>query len=621
MPDSTGPQEPTGADEPLEPGEPLEPRDADELRDFDETIITRQPSGEADPTELTGPPELAQPAGEIERVEIVPAEIERVEIEQVEVEQIEVEVEPVEVEPAPLRVVPIEPYYAEFPEQDTPPALPEESAQRPRPERIKRAAVVGARVVTGAVGVLVAAAVVTAAAIIPLPSYTAAVPSLKVTPVETGQELVCAGSILALSESADTDASATTALGSVAVVSGSTTDEITTTALANSDAGSGGTAAAPQVVTADVDPASNEPLLLSGAQSQRAGTEDYFGLAASTCTVPTADTWLVGGATTTGRSTLITLSNPTEVTASVDLELFGELGAVSAPGLTEIAVAPGAQRVLSLAGFAPQLASPVVHVTSTGGLVVANLQQTTVRGIEAGGLDVVGASTAPGTTTVIPGVRIAGADTIGTRIGAAGYEDLVPILRLFVPGADAVDAQVTVQSETGETEETTFDMQLTGGVALDLPIDDLVDGNYTITIESDAPVVAGARVAAIGGETDPRTDFAWIASAAELDTAAMVSTPGDVGVALHLVNPTDEAVSVSVTAVAGSGFVGTVDAVRSVELAAQGSAYVTAEAGASYELSGFDALYASVTAAAAGGVAAFTVAPRAESSNPIEIYP
>jgi hypothetical protein len=631
---------------------------AEDERDFDETIITREASGRYEPTELTGPTGALRPADEVEPAVEEPEELLVVPINPVPVEREPLDAEPTsfdhaasdreasdreasnraasdhdasdhdvaessareQYEPVAMGPVPLQPYYAEFPEQDTPPELPEEAAQRPRPERIKRAAVVGVRVVAGVVGVVVAAAVVSGAALLPLPSYTAAVPSVEVTPVETGQQLVCAGSILALSDSADTDATATTAIGDVSVNSNSSTGTVTAAALADSDSGSGGSGAAPQVLSADVDPASDEPLLLSGSQSQALANDDYFGLAASSCTSAAADSWLVGGATTTGRSTLITLTNPTEVVASVDLEVFGEIGAISAPGLTEIAVAPGSQRVLALAGFAPQLASPVVHVTATGGQVVANLQQTTVRGIEAGGVDMVGPSTAPSTTTVIPGLRIAGADALNARIGAAGFEDLVPTLRLFVPGADAVEASISVQSETDATVNSSFEIELEAGVVVDLPIDDLVDGNYTVTVESDAPVVAGARVAAVGTEADPRTDLAWLASAAELDSEAMLSTPSDVGVALHLANPTTEAAVVTVTAVTGSS-VGTENAVRTVEIAPGTAAYLTADAGSSYQLSGFDALHASVTAAAGGGVAGYTVVPRPESSTAIEIYP
>jgi hypothetical protein len=64
---------------------------------------------------------------------------------------------------------------------------------------------------------------------------------------------------------------------------------------------------------------------------------------------------------------LVLLSNPTAVAATVDVRVFGEAGPVEAPSALGDHRAAARQRVLSLAGLAPNLASPVVHVTSTGG--------------------------------------------------------------------------------------------------------------------------------------------------------------------------------------------------------------------------------------------------------------
>ncbi|WP_106211088.1 DUF5719 family protein [Glaciihabitans tibetensis] len=621
MPESTDPRDPRDPDRPIDPDRPA---GTDRPADSDDTIIVGGGAGPRrdDAAELTGPDDHLMPENRTVPHEGTSpgSDIELVASEPVADEP--VAGEPVARESEQLRVVPVEPYYADFPEQDTPEEIAEEAAKRPRPERLKRAAVVGARVVTGTVGVLLAAAVVTAAALVPLPSYTAEPASLQVTPVETGQQLICPGSVLALSESADTAASATTSLGDVAVVSGSTSGTLTDTALPSSDASSGGTEAAPQLLTAEADPSADQPLLLAGAQSQVIRADEFFGLAATSCAVPSADSWLVGGATTTGRSTLITLSNPSTVAADVDLEIYSEIGAISAPGLTEISVAPGAQRVLSLAGFAPQAASPVVHVRSEGGLVVASLQQTTTRGIEAGGLDLVGASAEPSATTVIPGVTIGGSEAVASRLGSEGFEDLTPALRIFNPAAEAVEARVAVQLEGGTAEPANFEVEVAGGVVVDFPIDDLTDGNYSITVESDTPVVAGARAAAVGSaQVGGRADFAWFASAAQLLDDALVSVPRSVGAALNLANPTGDEITVAITAIAGSASAGTQGATRRATVPANGSAVLPAEAGATYQLADFTALHVSVSAAVDGGVAGYPVVPTPEASAPITIYP
>ena len=62
-------------------------------------------------------------------------------------------------------------------------------------------------------------------------------------------------------------------------------------------------------------------------QSQQVDSGDYVGLAAADCEIAVGDSWLAGGATTTGRTTLLTLTNPTAcaVTGVVLRESLGGL--------------------------------------------------------------------------------------------------------------------------------------------------------------------------------------------------------------------------------------------------------------------------------------------------------
>jgi hypothetical protein len=350
---------------------------------------------------------------------------------------------------------------------------------------------------------------------------------------------------------------------------------------------------------------------MSGAQAQAENSEDLFGLAAASCEPARAESWLVGGATTTGRSTLVTLNNPTAVAASVDLEIFSEAGAVASPGLTGISVEPGTQRVLSLAGFAPQAASPVVHVTSTGGVVAASLQQTTVRGIEAA---------APATRTTIPGVVISGSETVASRLGVIGFEDLKATLRLLVPGTGVQTATVRVTPEDGvNTEGTSFTIDLEAGIVTDLPIDDLVDGAYTVTVDTETPAVAAVRVATVGSDAIAgRTDFGWMAAAPELAADALVAVPGGIDASIHLANISAADTTIVMTPIAADGTPGTP---RDVSIVAGAAAALTIEAGTSYLLSGYESVAGSITTTMDGGVAGFTMVPAAADVAAIRIYP
>ena len=526
---------------------------------------------------------------------------------------------PVEPEtPRDIEVVAPASVYPDFPEQDAPPLPEPDEPVDPnalRPRKLRAAAIVGVRVVAGTVGLVVAAAVVAGSSLLPLPNFGAEAPSALITPVPTAQQLVCAGGLLRLASGDGADASTASSVGEPLLTSATSEGEVTTRAFAESEASTGGTAAAPQALTTppgSTDSAST--VLLAGSQLQNASSGDLVGLAASSCDVATGDSWLVGGSTATGRTTLLTLNNPSEVPATVDIEIFGEGGAVVAPGMTGITVAPDGQRVFSIASFAPDVVSPVVHVTSRGGQVVSGLQQSIVRGIEAGGVDTIGSSVAPSETNVIPGVTITGTGVVQRRLGESGFSDLEPVLRLYVPGEVATRAYVDVIPENGVATGADFEIDVQPGIVTDFPIDDLVDGNYTVRVSTDLPVVAAMRISTAGSvQTGSLTDFAWLASAQTLATDALVSVVPDSITALHIANSDHADAEVTVEQLGGTSLTTNIPAGASIAL--------PAVAGASYRISGGDALHASISALTNGGLASYGVRAAAQSSAPILIYP
>jgi hypothetical protein len=145
-----------------------------------------------------------------------------------------------------------------------------------------------------------------------------------------------------------------------------------------------------------------------GAQAQALPESGVTGLAAASCVEPGGSAWLVGGATTVGRTTLLEFVNPSDVDAMVSLRIWGEDGPVSAAGISGISVPASSRRVVSLAAYAPGLVSPVIEVTTRGGRVAAFLQQSIVRGLDSGGTALVTPSADPDVLAVIPGVRIRG---------------------------------------------------------------------------------------------------------------------------------------------------------------------------------------------------------------------
>jgi hypothetical protein len=507
------------------------------------------------------------------------------------------------------------------------PAEPEE-----RRGALRTATVVSARVVLGFITVGVLAVVVAAAILLPLPSVRVSPVSTVVTPVPTVQQLVCPGGLLRLASASGKGATTASAIGAPRVVSAAEPGSVRESALAASDAGTAGGPAAPRLLSVSPVGAGMAPPLVSGAQSEAVATDEFFGLSAAGCTAPSASTWLAGGSTTVGRTTLLLLANPTEVASVVSLQIFGETGQISAPGMDGIAVAAGAQRVLSLAGFAPNVASPVVHVFSTGGQVVASLEQTTVRGLAPGGVDFVGGTAAPTRTTVLPGVVVTGSATMAAVQGQSGFQDLETALRIYLPSTRQTTASVTILAEDGSVTGTPIKADLQPGTVTDFPLDQLSDGNYTAIVTSKVPVVASIRVSTAdgdavstsgsdasgdaastsGSDASGGTDFAWVSAAPLLTSSVLVPIAPGMSASVHLENPTGAPERVVLSAPSGGSITTVVGAHK--------AASVAVDAGTTYRMTGFGELYASVSGVAAGQITSYTISPIEPGEGPVRVY-
>jgi hypothetical protein len=502
--------------------------------------------------------------------------------------------------------------------------------------------------VLGCIAVAAVLAVVAAAIFLPVPSLRSAPVSTVVTPVPTTRQLVCPGGLLRLASASGKGATTVSSIGSPRVVSAAQPGGIVDNPFAKSDAGTAGGPAAPMLLgTPAIAPGATAPLL-SGSQSESIKTNEFAGLASAECTAASGSTWLSGGATSVGRTTLLLLSNPTGVPAVVSIQIYGETGEITAPGMDGISVGAGAQRVLSLAGFAPDLTSPIVHVQSTGGQVVANLEQSTVRGVTPGGIDFVAGSAAPAITTVLPGVVVSGTEALQSLQGQSGFDDLQTTIRLFLPGKKAANASITVLAENGTVTGKPLKTDLQAGSVTDLPLDQLSDGNYTVIVTSKVPVLAsvrvstgtGAGVPAAGSQTSgtgtaatsdgsdgseppiststsstpspSATDFAWITPAALLTSDVLVPVGSGMQPVVHLENPTGSAETVTLAAVSGASITKTVPAHRAIAIAVV--------AGRVYRMSGYTKLYASVSGTGAAQVTSYGVSPLARGEGPVRVF-
>jgi hypothetical protein len=482
----------------------------------------------------------------------------------------------------------------------------------PTPGRARGAILTGARIVTGLIGVAIAVVTVGAATLLPLPDHSVSRAPIVVSPAATSQQRVCAGALLVLGNASGEGASVVSSIGRPTVRFGQSSGSATSGLLGSTDNTSG---VAPQVVTLPASTDGARPLI-SGAQSQSAATNDVYGLASAECREPDNDTWLVGGATTTGRTTLISLVNPSTVAATVTLTIYSEGGTVNAPGTDGIVVAPGSQKVLSLAAFAPGIASPIVHVESRGGQIVPTLQQSTIRTLEAGGVDIISGSASPAKTQTISGITIADSTATTARQAEDGFSDLGTVVRVFVPGDKPVSAKIAVATEGGTSKPASVKVDLTAGVVNEVPLDSFPDGNYSVTISAAAPLVAAARVSTVG--TDGRVDFAWVGAGTLLRDRALFSVASLSGAAtsplVHLTNPTSASQRVVISQRGTTVATVTVPAGKTVSHSLSGST-------SAYRLSGFTRLYAALSLTGDGQIAAYGITPSSPEPGAIVIHP
>ncbi len=473
---------------------------------------------------------------------------------------------------------------------------------------------IGARALAFVAAAALAVGSVAAAALVPWPEHRAEVPSLEVQPAESRQLRVCPGPLLALGED-PTAATTASSVGSADLVtatepSGAALEEVPLEAPGNPRAAEDGS---PVAIAAE--PGGVDAGMLAGAQSQTVESENLSGFTAAACGEAVAESWLVAGSTSLGRSGLVLLSNPSAVAATVDVRVIGETGAVEAPSALGIIVPPGTQRVLSLAGLAPNLTSPVVHVTATGGGIAASLEHSVVVGLAPAGIELTGATAAPSTRQVIPGFLVQQSGGVeATEDHADGDEH--PAVRLLAPGDATAEVSIGVVPESG-SGGTTIEATLQPGQVVDVPLGVLDAGAYTIRIESDAPVVAAARatVGATTGQTDASApgDLAWTVATAPLLDAAVVAVPPGPSPTLHLVNPDADAAAEVTVASNGSE--------RTVTVPAAGAASVQLEGGASIVLRGTQGLHATVSFAGDDELASFGVQPPGPLDSPIRVYP
>jgi hypothetical protein len=421
--------------------------------------------------------------------------------------------------------------------------------------------------VGGLLGASIAAVVVGALVLVPLPQYVGAAPSLELNPVASAQRRVCPGPLVQVSS----DKTATVSYlsnGPAELITDSTSTSAQTSSLQMIDNKAPASLGTPTVISIPADKGATAQPMLAGTQSQVGMGEALAGLAVAACADSTNDMWLVAGATNVGRTSLVMLSNPTDVASTVKLEIYGENGVVDAVKNDGILVAPKTQRIVSLAGYARDVVAPVVHVTSVGGQILASLQQNVTRTLVPSGVELVNPGAAPNTVQVMTGVYLQGHANQAASENGAVLSDLESAVRVLAPGPVDADVIITFVSATGETSE--IKSTVAAKKVLQFPMASVKDGTYTVIVKSSQPVLAAARAvydSSVSGiqspastatpapSTAPATpaptsggDFAWFAAGNFLTNSMLLPVPSVPNPTVSFYNPTDHEVKVTLSA-------------------------------------------------------------------------
>ena len=290
--------------------------------------------------------------------------------------------------------------------------------------------------------------------------------------------------------------------------------------------------------------------------SYTAGDGDLRGLTAAPCQLASNDAWILGAATTVGSTSVLVLSNPTETPATVDLDFAGSDGPLKTQGSTGILVAPGETEQIVLGGIAPDQEQLAVRVRSSGGRVAAVVQQSVLRGLTPGGVELLTPTAAPAGSQVVPGVAVQDAATARAIQGQAGYETASPALQVLVPGTSDAVLDVTVFGPDGEVPLSGGGVVTApAGALLAVPLDSLPAGNYTVALTSDVPVSAAVRVSLGAGRGKP-VDTGSAVAAARLGADSSVVFAAGADASLVFGSPAGRS-EVNVTGIRADGTLGT----------------------------------------------------------------
>ncbi|WP_312180121.1 DUF5719 family protein [Arthrobacter sp.] len=281
------------------------------------------------------------------------------------------------------------------------------------------------------------------------------------------------------------------------------------------------------VTALEAEPSGNVQSTANAVLGYTAKDGDLAGVAAANCQTPGNDMWLLGARTTVGATAVLRLSNPSVTPATVDLDLHGSAGRIESGGSRGIVVAPGETRSIILAGLAANEDAAAVRVRSSGGPVTAVIEQSILRGLTPGGVEIIEPTAAPSPRQVITGVALQSPGTIRKLAEQEGHASVAPVLNVAVPGTSDAAVHLRVFGPDGEAQIPGGGVfSVPAGTVGKIPLVDLPEGTYSLDLSADVAVTASA-VFSRGTEPDKRVELAVAPADSRLGSEHLaVAVPG-----------------------------------------------------------------------------------------------
>lgn len=346
---------------------------------------------------------------------------------------------------------------------------------------------------------------------------------------------------------------------------------------------------------------------MGAAQYTAVKTATIAGAAASTCVSPANSQWLIGGSSTLGVSTTVTIGNPSDVIATVHLAVFDENGRIDASESAGVIVPAGGQQTVSLNGFAPDRERLAVQVTSTGAPVTASLGVAHIVNLTPFAISSGTRQLRPAMTSVIPAVMHRDVSGRENRASDAGDGDEVPVtVRVIAAdGAEGVARVRAVDAAGSITELGTIN--LAADTVGDLVVAKWPKQANAVIVEADVPVYSAARAAArmLGSQ-----DYEWFSAAPVINADSEVAVPVVKGGQLVVTNPGTTTAEVSVRATGGATANVKVPAGAAVPIALSGASVLSTNA----------PVYAAVRVVGDNRMAGYPIVPEIDRDGELTVY-